>query len=217
MVLTKKIADFSEIFGVQSVSDPPCLLDLLKGLFSAIRDHRVVKIEFEQEPGKPREEREIEPYFMFFTGDFWYVHAWCRTKKGQRTFALDKIRSWKLTERYFVPRKDVPSVEEIREAFGPYVDEEPQEVIVRFGPEVKQYLLRRIWMKDQKCQELSDGWLEVRFKVRGLSGFKYWLYRWLPHFQVVAPDSLRDEIREDLRLAAIVIETGKESVKSGPK
>ncbi|HFC97393.1 MAG TPA: WYL domain-containing protein [Thermosulfurimonas dismutans] len=190
---------FAEVFGVQGLCDPPHLLDLLKNLSSAIREHRVVKIEYEREPGETPEEREIEPYFVFFTGEFWYVHAWCRTKEGQRTFALDKIRTWQLTDRYFVPRKEVPSVEEIQEAFGPYVDETPREVIVHFAPEVKQYFLRRKWVRNQECRELPDGSLEVRFRVRGLTGFKHWLYRWLPWFRILSPESLAREVEEDLR------------------
>lgn len=195
----ERFSHFTEVFGVQGLCDPPHLLGLLKDLSLAIREHRVVKIEYERELGETPEEREIEPYFVFFTGEFWYVHAWCRIKEGQRTFALDKIRTWQLTDRYFVPRKEIPSLEEIQGAFGPYVDETPREVIVHFAPEVRQYFLRRKWVKEQKCRELEDGWLEVRFRVRGLYGFKHWLYRWLPYFRVVTPESLAQEIEKDLR------------------
>ncbi len=190
---------FAEVFGIQGLCDPPHLLDLLKDLSSAIREHRVMKIEYQKEPGETPEAREIEPYFVFFTGEFWYVHAWCRKRDAQRTFALDKIRSWQLTDTFFVPRREIPALEEIWETLGPYVDEKPREVVVRFAPEVKQYFLRRKWVRDQECRELPDGSLEVRFKVRGLTGFKHWLYRWLPWFKILSPESLAREVEEDLR------------------
>ncbi len=199
IIASPKIPNFAEIFGVQGLWDPPHLLDLLKDLSSAIREHRIVKIEYERELGNKPEEREIEPYFVFFTGEFWYVYSWCRTKEGQRTFALDKIRTWQLTDRYFIPRRELPSVEEIQKTFGPYVDEKPQEVIIHFAPEVKQYFLRRKWVKDQECRELENEWLEVRFIIRGLEGFKHWLYRWIPYFKVVAPKTLAQKIERDLK------------------
>jgi len=195
----KELSDLIKIFGIQGLSNAPHLMELLKSLSSAIREHQVVKIEYEREPGETPEEREIEPYFVFFTGEFWYVHAWCRTREAQRTFALDKIRSWQLTDFYFNPRKEVLSLREVQEAFGPYIDGPSQEVIVHFSPEVKQYFLRRKWVKEQECRRLPDGWLEVRFKVRGLEGFKHWLYRWIPYFRIVSPPSLAKEITGDLR------------------
>ncbi len=194
----KRFTSFTEVFGIQGLFEAPHILELLKDLSTAIREHQIVKIEHERELGRPTEEREIEPYFVFFTGEFWYVHTWCRTREGQRTFALDKIRRWHLTDSYFIPRKDVSSLEEIQETFGPYVDGDLQEVTVHFAPEVKQFFLRRKWVKEQKCRELANGWLEVRFKVRGLHGFVHWLYRWIPYFRIISPESLAREVKNDL-------------------
>ena len=69
---------------------------------------------------------------------------------------------------------------------------------MHFSPEVKQYFLRRKWVKEQEVKELPNGWLEVRFKVRGLEGFKHWLYRWLPYFKVISPPHLREMVRKEL-------------------
>ncbi len=187
-----------EALGIQNFTEPPYIIELLKDLSLAIREYLIVKIEYQRDPEEEILIREVEPYFIFYTGDFWYLQAWCRTKEAQRTFALDKIRSWELTEKRFVPRRDMPSVEEIYESFGPYIDQTPKEVVVQFSPEVKQYFLRRKWLKVQECRELQNGWLEVKFKVRGLEGFKHWLYRWLPYFKIVSPPSLRDMVNEDL-------------------
>ena len=197
----KLSSSLTGILTVQGHPESPHLLNLLRDLYFAIKEYQIVEIEYEIEPGKGKEFRPIEPYFIFFTGDFWYVQAWCRKKNGLRTFALDKIRSWRLTDQYFLPNRDVPSVEEVQETFGPYVDAEIEEVVLHFAPEVRQYFLRKKWLKDQECRDLENGWLEVRFKVRGLEGFKHWLYRWLPYFKIISPDWFREEVRQDLRQA----------------
>ena len=198
---SKNFTPFEEVFGIQGFYFSPYLFDLLKDLSTAIKEHQIVEIEYEYEPGEAPEYREIEPYFVFYTGDFWYVQAWCRKKEGERTFALDKIRSWRLTDRYFLPKNEVTSVGKIQETFGPYIDAEKEEVVVHFSPEVRQYFLRRKWVKDQECKELQGGWLEVKFKVRGVHVFKHWLYRWLPYFKVISPEWLKEEIQEELKEA----------------
>jgi len=157
-----------------------------------------VRIEYQKEIEEPAEWREIEPYFAFFTGDFWYVHAWCRKREAQRTFSLDKIKRWELTDIPFFGRDEIPPPEDIRRTIGPYVSEKLEEVVVRFSPEVKQYFFRRKWTRDQEVRKLSEGWIEVRFRVKGLEGIKHWLYRWIPYFEVVSPPELVQEIREDL-------------------
>ncbi len=150
---------------------------------------------------KSQKKKEIEPYFVFFTGDFWYVEAWCRKKQAERTFAFDKIRSLKFTGKYFLPREEISNISKVQEAFGPYVDAKKEEVIVNFAPEVKEYFLRRKWIKEQEEKELPNGWLEVKFRVRGVEVFKHWLYRWLPYFKVISPEWLKKEIVKDLKRA----------------
>jgi predicted DNA-binding transcriptional regulator YafY len=201
ILATKNVSIPGEFLGIQGTPRFKHLFNLLRDLFTAIKERRVVEIKYVHEPEEPPECREIEPYFVFYTGDFWYVEAWCRKKQAERTFALDKILSWRLTDRYFLPKTEVASVEEIQEAFGPYVDAEKEEVVVHFSPEVKQYFLRRKWVKEQEEKELSDGWLEVKFKVRGVHGFKKWLYRWIPYFKVISPDWLKEEIKKELETA----------------
>jgi len=189
------------VLAVQAHIESPYLLNLLRDLSIAIKEQQIVEIEYEREPGREREPRSIEPYFVFFTGDFWYVQAWCRKKNGPRTFALDKIRSWRLTDQYFLPNREMPSVEEVQETFGPYVDAEMEEVELHFAPEVKQYFLRKRWLRDQECRDLENGWLEVRFKVRGLEGFKHWLYRWLPYVKIISPEWFREKVYKELSKA----------------
>ena len=198
---SEKFCSFEKVIKIQNVFIQPYIFELLRDIVRAIKEHQVVEIEYEHDPGENLEKREIEPYYVFFTGDFWYVEAWCRKKQAERTFALDKIRSWRLTDRYFLPKEEITSSQRVEEAFGPYVDEKKEEVIVYFSPEVKQYFLRKKWVKEQEEKELSNGWLEVKFRIRGIKLFKQWLYSWIPYFKIVSPRWLVEEVRKDLETA----------------
>jgi hypothetical protein len=41
----------------------------------------------------------------------------------------------------------------------------------------------------------------VIFTANGMEGVRRWLYRWLPHVEVVAPDVLRDTVARELEIA----------------
>jgi hypothetical protein len=66
--------------------------------------------------------------------------------------------------------------------------------VVRFSPEIRPHLERKIWHPSQKNKILKDGSLEISLETSGLDAVKSWLYRWIPHFQVIQPEFLHDEI-----------------------
>lgn len=112
----------------------------------------------------------------------------------------DRIGSLKVLEEYFVPRLRSGD-EELAASFGSFLDGEPVDVVLRFDPGIKVYLLRRRWHPSQEEKELPDGRLEVQFRVNGLEGIRRWIYRWLPQVEVIEPVKLRKKIREELEMA----------------
>ena len=80
------------------------------------------------------------------------------------------------------------------------LDGEPVEVVLRFDAEIKPYVLRKKWHESQKEKELKDG-VELRFKVNGIEGIKQWIYKWLPHVEVVEPRELKEDIKKELKEA----------------
>jgi predicted DNA-binding transcriptional regulator YafY len=59
-----------------------------------------------------------------------------------------------------------------------------------------------VFCRKETCnRNLPDGRLEVTFTTNGIEGIKHWIYRWLPHVVVVAPDNLRDTVTRELEAA----------------
>lgn len=79
----------------------------------AIREDRVVEIEYWTEARGAITTRAIEPHLLVNARDAWYVVAWCRRAEEQRTFRLDRIRSAKVTRQKFRRRPEVTA--------GPYL------------------------------------------------------------------------------------------------
>jgi proteasome accessory factor BC len=70
----------------------------------AIREDRVVEIDYWTEARGAITSRAIEPHLLVNTRDAWYVVSWCRRAEEQRTFRLDRIRSARVTKERFERR-----------------------------------------------------------------------------------------------------------------
>ena len=105
-----------------------------------------------------------------------------------------------LVDRYFVPRLFADEVgKELSQGFGSYLDGDPIKVVVEFSPEIRPYVVRKVWHPSQESRELPDGGVEMRIRTTGLDALKYWLLRWIPHVSVIEPEELRLEMLEALK------------------
>lgn len=144
--------------------------------------------------------RKVDPYYVFFPDGFWTLRAYCHLRGELRTFAIDRIMSLNVLNEHFAPRNMSPE-EELASSFGAWVDGEPVDVVLRFDKDFKRYIQRKKWHQSQKEKQLKDGRLEVSFKINGLEGIKSWIYRWIPHVEVVAPKELKDKMKKELKQA----------------
>jgi proteasome accessory factor BC len=70
----------------------------------AIRDHRLVEIEYQKEGEQTWSKRLVEAYKLERSLPNWYVHTWDRTREAEKSFRLDRMRSAVLTNEEFKPR-----------------------------------------------------------------------------------------------------------------
>jgi predicted DNA-binding transcriptional regulator YafY len=169
-------------------------------IHKAIMNFQRLKMTYRPLYSDQKTKRKVDPYYLFFEEDFWYLRGYCHLRKEPRTFALDRVVSLKVLEEPFIPRNIAPE-EELAGSFGPVVDGKPVEVVLRFDEESKPYLQRKKWHQSQRERELRDGRLELRFSVNGLEGIARWIYRWLPYVEVVSPKALRQGVKEELEKA----------------
>jgi proteasome accessory factor C len=72
----------------------------------AIAEHRVVEVEYLKEGESEASTRLVEAYTLERELPNWRVHTWDRTRDGERSFRLDRMRSARLTDERFEPRAD---------------------------------------------------------------------------------------------------------------
>ncbi len=196
----KKTSVPKHIFiGLEGV--PPSVGAYLETIHKAISEYKRIEIQYKTLYSEEESTRRVDPYFLFYQEGFWHLRGYCHLREELRTFALDRIVSLKTLNEYFLPQ-NISSEVELSGSFGSVLDGEPVDVVLRFSPEIKPYILRREWHQSQKTRELENGQLEVTFHVNGIEGIKSWIYRWIPHVQIIAPQELRELAKAEIKKAA---------------
>lgn len=180
---------------------PPVVEEHLKRLNTAISDSHQVQIDYRATyKNEEKSCRIVDPYYLLFKENMWYLRAFCRLRKDFRTFALDMIDSLTVLDKHFLKKTELIPKDELAGAFHVVMGGEPINVVLRFDEKKKAYL-RRKFTPNQTEKELPDGRLEVRLQVPSFVGLKPWLYGWIPNVEVVEPKELREEMRKDIEAA----------------
>jgi predicted DNA-binding transcriptional regulator YafY len=198
--LSIKKADLPRHIILSGKGLPPEITNYIGLIHQAIMDYQRIKIIYSPLYSDDITKRKVDPYYLFFEEDFWYLRGYCHLREEPRTFALDRINSLKVINEHFIPQNITPE-EELSAGFGTVIDGEPTEVVLKFDKEIRPYIQRKKWHQSQKERELKDGRLELRFRVNGLEGINYWIYRWLPYVEVVSPKELRGNFVAELEIA----------------
>ncbi|GAM09873.1 hypothetical protein OR1_02155 [Geobacter sp. OR-1] len=176
---------------------PGTIADYLSQLYRAISERRVVEFNYRLSPETEPFGRKIDPLYLFNHDGFWYVRGLCHNADNLRTFAFDRIIALDVTNEHY-RKYDINEAEELESAFGPQLDGEPTDVVLRFNPEIARQVMRKKWHLSQKEKRLPDGRIELSFTVIGTETIKHWLYRWLPSVEVVSPATLRTQVYKEL-------------------
>lgn len=81
--------------------------ELAATLRNAATTRRVVSIDYTNLARGEQTTREIEPWSVYASMGNWYVQAHCRRAGGERTFRLDRIRRWEVSDERFDRPDDV--------------------------------------------------------------------------------------------------------------
>src|SRR5437667_82803 len=132
----KKLEETFGEFELRQTPNPQIVeaeADLVATLTEGIRERRLVEIEYQKEGEETTSEHLVEPYSIERRLPFWYVHTWDRTRDGERSFRLDRMRSARLLQETFEPRP----------GFEPRGLRDARPVQIWYSPEVARWRLER--------------------------------------------------------------------------
>jgi proteasome accessory factor C len=107
----------------------------------AIRERRVVEIEYLKEGEEEATTRLVETYVLERELPNWRVHTWDRSRNGERSFRIDRMRSARMLAERFQPR----------EGFEPRALQDARRVRIWYSSEIAR------WQVERGARLLADG------------------------------------------------------------
>ena len=154
---------------------------------------------------KKESKRKVDPYSIWFFNGTFYLIGKCHLRGEVRIFALDRIKILHLTKDSFVIPEDFNLDDFMRPSFGVFQGE-PIKVKIWFHTDVAGYIKEKIWHESQEIHPQDDGSIIFEAEVAGTDEIKFWAMSWGSKAEVLEPESLRDEIREE---AEVILERYK--------
>jgi proteasome accessory factor C len=171
--------------------------DLVGTLSRGLRERRLVEVDYLKEGEEEVSTHLVEPYSLERKLPYWYVHTWDRTRDGERSFRLDRMRSARLQRGHF----------EQREGFDPHEFRDARTARIWYSE-----LIAR-WEFEKGARRLKDGSAAAERPV----GSPEWLVGEILSYRgeavVLEPPELRKEIAA--RAQAVQKELGLTRVRVG--
>jgi predicted DNA-binding transcriptional regulator YafY len=174
------------------------LRDSIDRISEATIHRKIIEIDYFTMSRKEKTHRKVAPYKIWFFDGAFYLVGNCGLREDIRIFALDRIKSLKLTDEAFEMPEDFKVEDFMQTSFGVFHGK-PQNVRIRFAAEVAGYINEKIWHKTQKIQPQKDGSLIFEARVAGTEEIKFWLMTWGSKAEVLSPAALREEILAEAR------------------
>jgi predicted DNA-binding transcriptional regulator YafY len=169
--------------------------DLVGTLSRGLRERRLVEIDYLKEGDEEVSTHLVEPYALERRLPYWYVHTWDRTRDGERSFRLDRMRSARLQRGHFEPR----------EGFDPHEFRDARPARIWYSPQIAR------WELEKGARRLADDSAVAERPV----GSPEWLVGEILSYRgeavVLEPPELRREIAE--RAKAVQRELGLSRVR----
>lgn len=172
--------------------------DLLLQLRHALKACREVQFVYAG-GSRPGEMRHVVPYGLLFGRTNYLVAAeWQQNQP--KTWRLDRIQKLEVQDRPGVVPLDFNLAEFAGRSFGTFHGA-LENVVLRVKPDRAQDAQRWLFHPSQEVTQQSDGSVLVTFQASGMLELCWHLFSWADQVEIIAPESLRTLMVEELRRA----------------
>jgi proteasome accessory factor C len=172
--------------------------DLVATLSRGIRERRLVELDYLKEGEEEVSTHLVEPYALERRLPYWYVHTWDRTREGERSFRLDRMRSARLQRGHFEPR----------EGFDPQEFRDARSARIWYSKQVAR------WELEKDASRLADGSAVAERPVGSLEWLIGEILSYRGEAVVLEPAELRSkiaararEVQRELGLSRVRLKT----------
>lgn len=171
--------------------------DLMADLNQAIHSKQQVEMVYYSASSGETSRRVVDPYYLHNIRGDWYLIAYCNLRGEFRDFHVGRIREWEVLYSNFQKRPGFSLEGYLREHFLTERGKEPVDIAIKFDDYEARWIREREWHPSQQIEELPSGGLILRLRVGGVDEVKRWIMGYGHHAEVLEPESLRAQFRDE--------------------
>lgn len=154
--------------------------------------------------------RTVSPQRLTHYRDNWYVDAWCHQRKGLRSFAVERVRSAKVSTKSAREIKDSDLHHHFATAYGIFAGQPIGTARLLFSALRAQWVAEELWHPDQVGKYLADGRYQLDIPFSDSRELVMDILKNGPDVEVISPPTLRDEVRDKLGTSLTQYTNGRE-------
>jgi predicted DNA-binding transcriptional regulator YafY len=167
-------------------------------MLQTISDKRVSVISYESFSSGTVRTYQIHPLTIFEHNGGLYAFVFQPYYEKIIILALERIKSIQaLDERFEIP-EGYDAEKRLSDPFGIVLNEEPFIARIWFNEDQARYIQERDWPEGTNIEELEDGSIILNVETAGSYELKKWILGFGESAELLEPDWLRDEIKDDI-------------------
>jgi predicted DNA-binding transcriptional regulator YafY len=177
--------------------------EVLDALFTGVLRRRWVQIAYRAKSGEITRGK-LAPYAIVLYKQGLYAIGRVDSEPDHaRTFAVERFQDAEAVRGEAFDMPDDFRVDRyFNGAFGIYLGDYTEHVVIDFAPEARELVEARTWHPSQKLQRLEDGGVRLELDVSDLIQVRNWAVGWGPLAIVRAPEKLVKHVEREHREAA---------------
>jgi predicted DNA-binding transcriptional regulator YafY len=168
---------------------------------SSVLGRRRLKFDYRARSTDEGTTRTVSPQRLTHYRDNWYVDAWDHNREGLRSFALDRIAHAQVSDDAAEDRAEAELNQHLASSYGIFSGPPKAWATIRFSPHAARWVADEHWHSQQQGQWLKDGRYELKVPYSNSRELLMDVLKYGPDAEVVAPISLREEMKIMLQLA----------------
>jgi len=199
--LTAHMDDYADFFQIKqdAPKDYRQYGKTIETIIQSYKSQKALEMKYQAAGRSEPKDYVIHPYALFNFKRGFYIHAFSQSVGELRTFAVERIKSCRVTETPYEVPEDYSLNKYMDSAFGIILGD-PFKVRIFFHKSAALQIKERIWHPSQTIKENKKG-LVLSMNVSGGDELMAWILSWGSLARVLEPDWLRIQIEKDLSKA----------------
>ena len=168
---------------------------------SALLNRQRLKFRYRARSTDSLTERIASPQRLAHYRDNWYLDAWDHSRDALRSFALDRIRDPQLLDEPALDRETGELDTHLASSYGIFSGAPKAWATIRFSSHAARWVADEHRHSQQQGSRLSDGRYELKIPYSNSRELLMDVMKYGPDAEVLAPISLREEMKIMLQLA----------------